>query len=67
MLYQTTRKEHGREIQKMTLETVSEAAQRSLVHEPSRNYYNQDPYGTQAYGHVAGGSPCRCSSVFYTS
>ncbi|KIJ65051.1 hypothetical protein HYDPIDRAFT_89145 [Hydnomerulius pinastri MD-312] len=27
------------------------------MHDPSpTNYYNQDPYGPQAYGHVAGGS-----------
>ena len=33
---------------------------RSPVHEPSpSNYYNQDPYGTQAYGHAAGGNSCQ--------
>lgn len=44
---------------------VPTAATRSPVHESSpSNYYNQDPYGTQAYGHVAGGSSCQCPSVF---
>lgn len=32
----------------------------SPVHEPSSsNYYNQDPYGTQAYAHATGGSSCQ--------
>ncbi|KAI6007133.1 pali-domain-containing protein [Pisolithus albus] len=33
------------------------------VHEPSpANYYNQDPYGTQAYGHTTGGGACQTVS-----